>query len=85
MTERERLLQENAKYANELLNNPLFLRIFNDINNELMEVWSNTGCAHIKEREACFYSVKMLHKIKQKFEGYIAEAKYEKKLKETEL
>ncbi len=75
-------LADKARYAQQLLDNPLFSEIFSAIENELTETWKNSPASDIEGREFTYLRLEALRKFRLMLEGYIAEHLYEEKLKE---
>lgn len=75
-------LIQKAQYSKELLDNPMFMNIYNSIREQLIMNWENSQVMDIKNREVTYMRLEALKKIMQMIQGYIAEAIYEQKMKE---
>jgi hypothetical protein len=61
-------------YANQLLNNPIFMEVINKLETECIEMWKSTTPEDVSKREILYIHQKVLKQLVSKIKQYIAEA-----------
>ena len=63
--------EENARYAQQLLDNPMFNQAIADIKQEILAKWSASDSFDKEGREAAFVYYRALDMIHGKITGYV--------------
>ncbi len=65
-----------AKYANQLIDNPIYIYVINEIETDLINIWKSTTVADAQQREMVYTLLKAAQKIDARIRYYASLNKY---------
>jgi hypothetical protein len=64
-----------GEQARQVLDNPAFIKAFDDIEQEHVEAWKNSPARDPEGRETLWMTVKLLHKLRSTLEAAMTDGK----------